>query len=146
MGDGVWRDLISGHFEIVRSKLERYGGREVQTTGDGILATFAGPAQALLCAAEIRKATNRDGLSVRAGVHVGEIDIVGDNVRGVAVHEAARIMSKAGADEILVSDITRLLASTSGLQFESRGIHKLKGLTGEWPLFAFAAEASSVKQ
>jgi class 3 adenylate cyclase len=99
-----------------------------------MLATFDGPARALHCAAAIRRAANRAGLHVRAGAHVGEIELVGRDVRGVAVHEAARIMAAAGEDEILVSDLTRVLAAGAGVGFEDRGPEALKGLDGEWRL------------
>ena len=140
LGDGHWRDLLSGHLLSVRAELERYGGREVSTTGDGLLATFDGPGQALRCAMAIRDVAGRDGLTVRAGVHVGEVEVVGDDVRGVAVHEAARVMAAARPDEILVSDLTRTLASASGLVFEDRGSHTLKGLDGERRLAALVGE------
>jgi hypothetical protein len=136
LGDASWRELLSAHFESVRAELERHGGREVKTTGDGMLATFDGPGQALRCAAAIRAIANRDGLRVRAGVHVGEVELVGNDVRGVAVHVAQRIMATADADEIVVSDLTRALAAASGLAFE--GTHTLKGLEGEWSLAAYA--------
>jgi class 3 adenylate cyclase len=134
LGDARWRDLLSDHLEAVRVELERFGGREVKTTGDGLLATFDGPARALHCAGAIRRAANRVELHVRAGVHVGEIELVGQDVRGVAVHEAARIMAAAGADEILVSDLTRVLAAGAGVTFEERAPEELKGLDGEWRL------------
>jgi class 3 adenylate cyclase len=136
-GDGRWRALLSEHFEAARSELERFGGREVATTGDGLLATFDGPARALHCAAAIRRAANQAGLHIRAGVHVGEVELVGTDVRGVTVHEASRIMTAAAADEIVVSELTRALAGASGLSFEDRGTHRLKGLDGEWKLAAF---------
>jgi class 3 adenylate cyclase len=141
LGDARWRELLSQHLEASRSELERFGGREVATTGDGMLATFEGPARALHCAAAIRRAAHRHELHVRAGVHVGEVELVGQDVRGVTVHEAARIMAAAGEDEILVSDLTRALAGASGLAFEDRGTHRLKGLEGEWHLAAFVLEA-----
>jgi len=140
VGDTRWRERLSSHFEAARAELERYGGREVTTTGDGMFATFDGPARALHCAAAIRRAANKEALHVRAGVHVGEVELVGEDVRGVTVHEAARIMAAAGEDEILVSDLTRALAGASGLAFEDRGTHTLKGLDGEWRLAAFVAE------
>jgi class 3 adenylate cyclase len=140
LGDSRWRELLSRHFEAARSELERFGGREVNTTGDGMLATFDGPARALHCAAAIRRAANREDLRIRAGVHVGEVELVGQNVRGVTVHEAARIMAAAAEDEILVSDLTRALAGASGLAFDDRGTHTLKGLAGEWRLAAFVTE------
>jgi class 3 adenylate cyclase len=146
LGDVAWRELLSRHFEAVRAQMERFGGREVKTTGDGLLATFAGPAQALHCAAAICRAANQEGLHLRAGVHVGEIELVGSDVRGVAVHEAARIMAKAGEDEILVSEITRALALTSGLVFHDRGHHTLKGFPGQWRLFAYLADAQSLPE
>lgn len=139
LGDARWRDLLTAHFQSVRAELERYGGREVATTGDGLLATFDGPGQALRCAAAVRQHASRDGIAIRAGVHVGEVEIVGEDVRGVAVHEAARVMAAAGANEILVSDLTQSLASASGLAFEDRGVHVLKGLEGERRLHAFVA-------
>jgi class 3 adenylate cyclase len=137
VGDSRWRELFSEHLESARLELERFGGREVTTTGDGLLATFDGPARALHCASAIRRSANRAGLRIRAGVHVGEVELVGQDVRGVTVHEASRIMSAAGEDEILVSDLTRALAGASGLPFEDRGTHAFKGLDGEWKLAAF---------
>jgi len=139
LGDARWRELLSQHFVSVRAELERFHGREVTTTGDGMLATFDGPARALHCAAAIRAGANAEDLHVRAGVHVGEVELVGNDVRGVVVHEAARIMAEASTDEILVSDLTRALAISTGLTFEDRGTRALKGLDGEWKLAAFAA-------
>lgn len=143
LGDARWRQLLSEHLIDARAELERFGGREVQTTGDGMLATFEGPARALHCASAIRRRAEAAGLEIRAGVHVGEVELVGEDVRGVTVHEAARIMAVAGAGEILVSDLTRALAGASGLNFEDRGTHELKGLDGEWHLCAFAPELGS---
>jgi class 3 adenylate cyclase len=137
VGDSRWRELFSEHLESARLELERFGGREVTTTGDGLLATFDGPARALHCAAAIRRSAKRAGLRIRAGVHVGEVELVGQDVRGVTVHEASRIMGAAGEDEILVSELTRALAGASGLPFEDRGTHTFKGLDGEWKLAAF---------
>lgn len=139
LGDAQWRAVLSEHFVSAGTELERYGGREVKTTGDGLLATFDSPGQALRCAAAIRDVTNRDGLQIRAGVHVGEVEVVGEDVRGVTVHEAARIMAAAGPDEIFVSDLTRALTATAGLVFEDRGSHTFKGLDGEWRLAAYIA-------
>jgi class 3 adenylate cyclase len=136
VGDGRWRELLSAHFEAARAELERYGGREVKTTGDGLLATFEGAARALHSAAAIRRVAARDGLHMRAGVHVGEVELVGNDVRGKTVHEAARIMAAAGRDEILVSELTRALAGATELAFEDRGAHELKGLDGDWKLYA----------
>jgi class 3 adenylate cyclase len=141
VGDTAWRELLTAHFESMRSELDRFGGREVDTTGDGVFATFDGPARALHCADAMRRAASRQGLTIRAGVHVGEVELVGGGVRGVAVHEAARVMAKAGAGEILASEMTRVLASTASLQFEDRGLHELKGLAGEWRLYALVSES-----
>jgi class 3 adenylate cyclase len=143
LGDVAWRELLSIHFEAARAQIERFGGREVKTTGDGLLATFVGPAQALHCAVAICHAVNREGLHLRASVHVGEVELVGSDIRGVAVHEAARIMAKAGEDEILVSEITRTLALTSGLAFQDRGRHTLKGFPDKWRLFAYLGDSQS---
>ena len=140
LGDARWGALISEYFVGARAELERYRGREVTTTGDGLLATFDSPGQALRCAAAIRARTQREGLSVRAGVHLGEVELVNDDVRGVTVHEASRIMGAAAPDEILVSEITRTIAEASGLRFEDRGVRELKGLEGEWRLAAFVGE------
>ena len=144
LGDARWRQLLSDHFEAARGELERFGGREVKTTGDGMLATFEGPARALHCAAAIRRAAQNHGLEIRAGVHVGEVELVGEDVRGVTVHEAARVMAAAGPGEILVSDMTRALAGASGLAFDDRGTQTFKGLDGEWRLAAFVAQPERV--
>ena len=140
LGDARWRQRLSGHYEAARTELERFGGREVKTTGDGVLARFEGPARALHCAVAIRRRAQSEGLQIRAGIHVGEVELVGEDVRGVTVHEAARIMSAAGPGEIFVSDLTRALVGASGLTFEDRGVHTFKGLEGEWRLAAFVAE------
>lgn len=141
LGDVAWRDLLSTHYEATRAELERHRGHEVNTTGDGLLATFDGPAAALRCAAAISRAAARAGLQIRASVHVGEVELVGADVRGIAVHEAARILSEAAADEILVSATTRALAGSSGFAFRDRGTHVFKGLQGEWELFAYLERA-----
>lgn len=140
LGNTRWRELLSRHFEAARGELERYRGREVDTTGDGLLATFAAPAPALHCAVAILAAARAEGLQIRAGVHVGEVETVGNDVRGVAVHEAARITGEAAGDEILVSEAARLFAGPD-LVFEDRGIRILKGLDGEWRLAAFIPES-----
>jgi class 3 adenylate cyclase len=142
LGDERWRELLSSHLVRARAELERYGGSEVKTTGDGLLVTFDSPGQALRCAAAIRAAANRDGLHLRAGVHVGEVEIVGADVVGVTVHATQRIMAAADVDEILVSDLVRALAGSSDLAFEHRGAHALKGLDGEWELSALVWEGA----
>jgi class 3 adenylate cyclase len=143
LGDRAWRELLTGHLAAARSALDRFGGREIDAAGDGILATFAGPANALRAAEEIRDAAARHGLRVRAGVHVGEVEFAGSAVRGVAVHEAARIMGKAAAGEILVSETTRALALPSGFAFDDRGLHTLKGLEGQRRLYALLANGGA---
>ena len=140
LGDVAWQDLLSQHYESVRRELERFRGREIETTGDGVLARFEGPAAAIQCAAAIVRDAAELDLQVRAGVHIGEVQLVGAGVRGVAVHEAARVMAAAGPNEILVSETVRALAGAAGLMFEDRGLHSLKGLDGERRLFAYAAE------
>ena len=142
LGDRAWRELLTGHFAAARSALDRFGGSEIGTTGDGMLATFDGPANALRAANAIRDGAARNGLRVRAGVHVGEVEFAGGNLRGVAVHEAARIMGKAAAGEILVSETTRALAQQSGFVFDDRGPQTLKGLEGERRLYAFVADGA----
>jgi class 3 adenylate cyclase len=137
MGDSAWGDLLSRHYESVRAILERFGGREIETTGDGVLATFAAPANAIRCLAEIQQRAAKDGLSVRGAVHVGELEMVGNRLRGVAVHEAARILGQAHANEVLVSEQARSFAEPAGLVFEDRGLHQLKGLPDERRLSAF---------
>jgi class 3 adenylate cyclase len=137
LGNARWREVLSRHFETARASLERFRGREVDTTGDGILATFAAPAPALHCAAAIQRAARAEGLRVRAGVHVGEVEAVGRGVRVVAVHEAARIMAEASADEVLVSETVRLFSASAGLAFEDVGVRALKGLEGERRLSRF---------
>ena len=137
IGDAEWHEVLGHHYATTRASLERFRGREVTTTGDGFLATFDGPARALLCAAAIRASAIEGGLHLRAGVHVGEVETVGVQVRGMAVHEAARIMASAGPDEIMVSATTRELAAGAGLAFEDRGEHELKGVPGRRRLFAY---------
>lgn len=136
LGDSAWRELLSVHYERARAAIEHYDGREVGTTGDGLLATFEGPAAALQCASEIRRTAHREGIAIRASVHVGEVERVGDDVRGIAVHEAARIMAAAAPNEILVSATTRTLARGARLEFANAGTRALKGLEGQWELFA----------
>jgi class 3 adenylate cyclase len=140
VGDVAWREALSRHFEAIRTELDRFGGREVNTTGDGVLAFFDAPAPALRAARAMRDAAGRQGLHIRAGVHVGEVQMVGGNVEGLAVHEAARVMAEAGTDEILVSETTRALAAAAGLTFEDRGTRRLKGFPDERRLFALVGD------
>ena len=138
LGDRRWSELLEAHHARVRALISRYGGREVDTAGDGFLATFDGPTRAIRCAEEITAAVQTIGLEVRAGVHTGEIVLAGDDVRGIAVHVGARIASMARAGEVLVSSTVRDLVAGSGLRFDDRGLHSLKGVPGEWQLLAVA--------
>ena len=137
LGDTAWTELLTRHEQSVRAELDRAHGREVTTTGDGVLAVFDGPATALRCAVSIRAAANRHDLHIRAGVHVGEVESSGTDIRGIAVHEAARVMATAEPDEILVSETTRTLSLANDLEFTDRGEHQLKGLEGPRRLYAF---------
>jgi len=135
LGDTAWRELLLEHNNQTRLELNRFRGREIQTTGDGFLAVFDGPARAVRCARAIGAAVARVGIGIRAGVHTGEVEFVGDNVRGLAVHETARVASVAGAGEVLVSTTTKHLLTGSELKFESAGMHELKGLGDAIELF-----------
>ncbi len=135
IGDQAWRELIVLHDDRSRRAIERHGGRLVKSTGDGVLATFEGPAQAVRCARAIADALEEAGLEIRAGVHVGEIETVGDDVTGVTVNVAARVAALAGPSEILVSATVKDLTPGSGLLFEDAGEHELKGVPDRWHLF-----------
>ncbi|MGZ4144695.1 MAG: adenylate/guanylate cyclase domain-containing protein [Actinomycetota bacterium] len=138
LGDARWKALLDAHDDMVRRQLARFQGREVVTTGDGFLLVFDGPARAIRCAEAIREGARRIDLEVRMGVHTGEVELRGVDVAGIAVHIAARVAAKAGPSEILVSRTVCDLVVGSGLQFEDRGEHVLKGVPGEWRLFALA--------
>jgi class 3 adenylate cyclase len=135
VGERKWRDLLDSHDAAMRRQLERFRGREVKTTGDGVLATFDGPGRALLCACAIRDAAAQLGLQIRAGVHVGEIEIRGDDVAGTAVHIGQRVQALAQPGEVLVSATVKDLVAGSNIEFEDRGQHALKGVPGTWQLF-----------
>jgi len=135
LGDSAWREVLLEHNQQIRRELNRFRGREIQTTGDGILAVFDGPARAVRCAEAIALAVESLGLAIRAGVHTGEVEFIGDDVRGLTVHEAARVASAASSGEVLVSATTKLLLAGSGLTFESAGSHELKGLGEPRELF-----------
>jgi class 3 adenylate cyclase len=135
LGDRRWRDLLFSHHAIVRRELKRFRGREVKTVGDGFLATFDGPARAVRCACAIRDGVGELGLSIRAGLHTGECELIGDDVGGIAVHIGARVAALATPGEVLVSQTVRDLVAGSGLAFEDRGLHRLKGVPDEWRLF-----------
>jgi len=135
LGDTRWRYLLKEHHDLVRKQLERFKGKEIDTTGDGFLATFDGPARAIRCACAIRDAVRQLGIEIRAGLHTGECEIMGNNVGGIAVHTGARVMSKAGNNTVWVSSTVKDLVAGSGIQFESKGKFSLKGIPGEWDLF-----------
>jgi class 3 adenylate cyclase len=136
LGDAAWRSLLEAHHATVRAQLGRYGGTLIRTTGDGFCATFDGPARAIACAHAARRAVRDLGLDIRAGIHTGEVEMVRGRVEGIAVHIGARIAAEARPREVLVSGIVRDLAGGSGIEFEERGVHELKGVPGEWALFA----------
>jgi pimeloyl-ACP methyl ester carboxylesterase len=136
LGDRRWRDLLGAHDTAVRRELERFRGNEVDTAGDGFLATFDGPARAVRCAISAGDAIRELGVEIRAGIHTGECELDGAKVRGIAVHTGARIASLAAAGEVLVSQTVKDLVSGSGLAFEDRGVHELKGVPGEWRVYA----------
>lgn len=136
VGDREWRNLLDGHRMIAERALERYRGRLIKTMGDGLLATFDGPARAIRCAADMRDSVHELGLNIRAGIHTGEVELLGEDVGGIAVHIAARVSALAVSDEILVSRTVKDLVAGSGIEFEDRGAHALKGVPDEWHLFA----------
>ena len=139
MGDRDWHALLDAHDAVVRSQLARFRGREVNTSGDGFLAMFDGPQRAIRCAMAIRDAVQALGIEVRAGLHTGECEVRGDDIGGIAVHIGARVSALAGPNDVLVSSTLRDLVIGSGLEFEERGAHELKGVPGEWHLFAVAS-------
>lgn len=139
LGDARWRDLLAAHDDAIRREVERYGGREVKTVGDGFLAAFDGPpSEAVRCARTVASAIRGLGLRLRAGLHTGECELIGDDVGGMAVHIAARVCDLAGPDEVLVSGTVWGTVVGSGLEFEGRGAHALRGVPGgpHWPIFA----------
>jgi pimeloyl-ACP methyl ester carboxylesterase len=136
LGDRRWRELLSSHDAAVRRELERFRGREVDTAGDGFLAAFDGPARAVRCALSAGDAVRQLGVEIRAGIHTGECELDGPKIRGIAVHTGARIASLAGPGEVLVSQTVKDLVAGSGLAFDDRGAHALKGVPGEWRVYA----------
>ena len=136
LGDRTWRDLMERHNAVIRSELVKWRGTEVNTTGDGFLALFDRPAHAIHCAVAIMGEVAKLGIEIRSGIHPGEMEVVGDDVAGLAVHIGARILGIADGGEILVSRTVRDLVVGSGLAFTSRGSYKLKGVPDKWELFA----------
>src|SRR5206468_5196354 len=136
LGDRGWRQLISRHHAFVRKTLKKYNGREVDTAGDGFFATFDQPARAIGCAKELVAGLHAMGIEIRAGVHMGEVEVIGPKVGGIAVHIGSRVMSKARPGEVLVSSTVRDLVAGSDMRFEDLGAHELKGVPAQWRLYA----------
>jgi class 3 adenylate cyclase len=136
LGDRQWRDILDSHDALVRRHVSSFGGRLIKTTGDGVLATFDGPARAIKCARRLGEDAQQLGITLRAGLHTGEIELRAEDIGGIAVHLAARVMAEAGPSEIIVSSTVKDLVAGSGIEFEDRGSHTLKGVPGDWHLFA----------
>ena len=142
LGDSRWRELLERHHAVIRRELSRARGKEIDTAGDGFFAAFDGPARAIRCACAITEAVKVLGLDVRAGLHTGECELVDGKIAGIAVHTGARVAAHAQPGEVLVSSTVRDLVAGSGIQFEDRGVHELKGIPGEWHLFTVAHEGT----
>jgi class 3 adenylate cyclase len=136
VGDSRWNELLTQYYATVRKELAAFHGQEVATTGDGVLATFDGPARAIRCACSIRERVRHLGLRIRTGLHTGECERIDNGIGGIAVHIASRVAAAAGADEVLVSSTVKDLVAGSQLVFDDRGTRQLKGVPGEWRLFA----------
>jgi len=136
LGDRRWRDLLDSYYAAAEDEIKQFRGRRVKTLGDGILATFDGPARAVRCAQGLTAKTRALGLELRSGIHTGEIEMMGEDVGGIAVHISSRVTDQAGAGEIVVSSTVKDLVAGSGIEFEERGSHELKGVPGRWNLFA----------
>jgi class 3 adenylate cyclase len=143
LGDREWSDLLERHHALVRRQLERFRGRELDTAGDGFVASFDGPARGIRCAAAIAESVNALGLSIRAGIHTGEAELVDGKLAGIAVHIAARIATLAEPDEVLVSNTVKDLVIGSRMALTDRGAQELKGVPGEWSLFAVDAASAT---
>jgi len=144
LGDRAWRELLEAHHAVVRRQLVRFRGTEIDTAGDGFFASFDGPARAVRCACAVVEAVRELGIDVRAGLHTGECELVGDKVAGIAVHTGARVAAQADSGEVLVSSTVKDLVAGSGIRFEDRGVCVLKGVPGKWRLFA--VERGSVRR
>jgi class 3 adenylate cyclase len=139
LGDRRWREVLEAHAEATRGALESFGGREIKSTGDGFLATFDGPARGIRCAQAATAAARPLGIRIRAGLHTGECEVMEEDIGGIAVHIAARVSGLAGADEVLVSRTVRDLVAGSGIEFEDRGLHELKGVPDQWEILAVSS-------
>jgi len=136
LGDARWRAVLAAHHRAIRTALKRHHGTEIDTAGDGFFAAFDSPASAIKCSREVLGSVREIGVDLRIGLHTGECDVVGDKLRGIAVHIGARVASNAGAGEILVSQTVKDLVAGSGIEFQDRGSHELKGVPGEWGLYS----------
>jgi class 3 adenylate cyclase len=136
LGDRRWHDVLDGYYAMIRRQLERFAGREIKTIGDGLLATFDGPARAIRCAQAIRDGARQLSLDVRVGLHTGEVERMGDDIGGLAVHIGERVCGSAGAGEVLTSRTVVDLVAGSGITFSDRGEHELKGVPDRWHLYA----------
>ena len=145
MGDERWRALLERFGEVATRLADQFGGTVIKSTGDGHLATFEGPTQAIRCTEALRSETESLGIEIRAGIHTGECELMDDDIGGIAVHIAARVMSYAGAGEILVSSTVRDLVVGSGIGFEDRGAHELKGVPGKWQLVAVDLKGAAAR-
>jgi class 3 adenylate cyclase len=143
VGDAEWMRVLEAHDALVARQVAAFRGTVVKHTGDGVLATFDGPARAIECALEVVRAVRALGIEIRAGLHTGEVEVAGDDVHGIAVHIAARIVALAGSGEVLVSASMPSLVLGSGLRFEDRGAHTLKGVPDEWHVFLVGAPRST---
>jgi class 3 adenylate cyclase len=135
LGNQRWADLVQTHFKYLRRELERFRGKEIHTTGDGILATFDGPARAVRCGCAMRDVVRPLGIEIRVGLHTGEYELIGREIAGVAIHIAARVMSNGSGGQVWVSSTVKDLIAGSGIDFQDRGVHSLKGVPGEWHLY-----------
>jgi len=135
VGDSAWADLLRAHDARLRAEIHRFGGREIDTAGDGFFASFDAPTAAIRCALAVQAPVREIGIEVRIGLHTGECEVVGDKLRGVAVHIGARVAGKAGAGDVLVSQTVRDVAAGSGFAFEDAGEHDLKGIPDRWHLY-----------
>jgi pimeloyl-ACP methyl ester carboxylesterase len=135
LGDRRWHEVLDGYYALARRELTRFRGREIDTAGDGLFATFDGPARAIRCATAIRTGVRPLGIEIRAGLHTGECEVIGQKVGGIAVHIGARVAAQAGPGEVIVSSTVKDLVAGSGLGFQDRGVHNLRGVPGEWRLF-----------
>jgi class 3 adenylate cyclase len=145
LGDTRWLELLAGYYDVMKKELGAFRGQEIDRTGDGMLARFDGPARAIRCALSVRERLHALGLQARVGIHTGECELIGDRIGGIALHIGARIASKASPDDVLVSSTVKDLVAGSGLAFAERGAHELKGLPGEWRLYAVEGTVGAVR-